>query len=218
MKCRAKMIDQSPVTFSLIAITPFETPVAFTAFEGEGFSAGTELYSLKDVDHRATMEERALRENGVDTATVEYFQDDGMASRAPGYWLPLFPPVVTKPPSTQAMKPGITYVSDFECPTEVDTHEQKLRKAIKWVKGQLAMFKVMPELKRGDWALGILSEFCEDALRPLPAVPEPSYKKGALWLTEKMIDAGCEAWLVSPNAATKRDVVAAIWRAMQWAR
>ena len=47
---------------------------------------------------------------------------------------------------------------------------------------------------------------------------EPDYKQSSIWLTEKMVQAGCEAWLVAPKDATKKDIVTAIWRAMQWAR
>ena len=114
MKCRAKMIDGSPVTFEMTdrgklfelgadgrdgfaSEEPFAKwrhyrCVLVTDFEGEGFSVQCVTPYTESVELRAALERSHLERSGVDTATVEYAEPLVRSG-----WLPLFPPVPKHP-------------------------------------------------------------------------------------------------------------------------
>lgn len=132
MKCRAKMIDGSPVTFE---ITPEEVvdrdghPHLQQDAIGEGFFVRSVPYAYwGGVKYRDDRMRVALECSGVDTATVEYVEsyvqhraDSRMPSDLRPNWEPLFPPVVKQPMLTGEPKsylPGaITYIRIVE-PTQ----------------------------------------------------------------------------------------------------
>lgn len=109
MKCRAKMINGSPVTFNRydLGLQTYREEDdnilgirhRVTEFVGEGFYVRSRVPSDYGLSLRAVRDEFALKRSGVDTATVEYIEgyaqhrfDSRMPSDLRPNWVPLFPP------------------------------------------------------------------------------------------------------------------------------
>lgn len=230
MKCRARMIDGSWVTFerhvrdvverdAYRAITgttdwPYGLllSVLITEFVGEGFHAlavtkwGGNYGSLEEASSWRTRDELLILErSGVDTATVEYWQEgnwqahqhmmfsDGSPDQhkrwqMDGNWVPLFPPVLREEPETIA--PGsLSYMSVGEV--------EGLRKMLN------AERRVTVELKRR-----------------LEAGGEPTFDMvaaGAAKLHDVLQDVAISRGEVMPRDGYG-EAIRAIWRAMEKTR
>lgn len=237
MKCRAKTITGQPLTFEITPEEVVDRdghPHLQQDAIGEGFFVRSVPYAYwGGVKYRDDRMRVALERSGVDTATVEYLDARpeidlvrfGRSDDA-GCWLPLFPPVVKQPvpaypnetikswgeaQRVEYMRtPGHPmFVGDFECPTEVDTYEQKLTKAVKWARDQIAFRKIMRQ--SGDWALHLLAHVGEARVRLGYTSVEP---------TEKMVEAGLHAGMKSVLSGCygPDNAICAIWRAMEKAR
>lgn len=139
IKCRAKMIDGSPVTFEWHDLGGLLYRDTKTGLEGicgpytvdmigEGFFVRIEGGIFTEARFGNIWLEHcrlALEHAGVDTATAQQWDEDiwnqissyweGTTQRCRGTlgaWVPLFPPVVHEKPSTQA--PGPIWHSQFE--------------------------------------------------------------------------------------------------------
>lgn len=103
MRCKAKMIDGSPVTFEMVEyqVEVDSHPYLRTECSGEGFFVRSSTYAYWGGEaYRKSRIKLALERAGVDTATVEYeenfYQPDqpiGSIRWGDLRWVPLFLPV-----------------------------------------------------------------------------------------------------------------------------
>lgn len=230
------MIDGSPVTFEFtdhgLGYRPFV--ITMTA-SGEGFYVeAVSSVGLRE-DARMGGFRVALERAGVDTATAEY-HDWGVTRFGKTWekWHPVFPsptmaesveritewnrehgaapsyPNETLKSWSHAQKKqpvGITPIMEFECPTEIDTYDQKMAKAAKWARNRIGVEKI---IGGGIWALDLLAGLAEDFVK----TPAPSTEP-----TSEMIARGTVALVESLQCNVPLDVcLLRVWRAMEKAR
>lgn len=216
MKCRAKMIDGSPVTFEITAeevVDRYGHPHLQQDAIGEGFFVRSVPYAYwGGIKYRDDRMRVALDLSGVDTATVEYWTDSVQPRN--GWWSLMFPPAYPNGPikswaEVQSRQPvGVSVAMEFECPTEIDTYDQKMAKAAKWARGEASARKAIYGTYN-LWALDLLAGLAEDFVK----TPAPSTEP-----TEAMTQAGWAALIDSPLYGEPRKTIQMVWRAMEKAR
>ncbi len=129
IKCRAKMIDGTPVTFEHHDCGPVYSPeiqqnVLRSAYTGEGFYVVSDVPGMShSTEWRLSRDRYALERCGVDTATVERWEpgrhhvrwapDNNDLYWVDGRWEPMFPPSPELKREPATPMPGTITYSDF---------------------------------------------------------------------------------------------------------
>lgn len=155
MKCRAKMIDGSPVTFDWgpeLCEDREGHPYIRRECIGEGFFVVTESYAYGEGENGRIKNMRlALERAGVDTATVEYWSDQARGALGfapPGAWIRMFAPDTWYLEAmSEPLKPGINWMR-----SDLEVENARLAKMLAEERGKVAELQErLKEPPRVEW-------------------------------------------------------------------